>query len=84
MGVFDKDSVDKQADKLNQAFTVNKKEVDNSKPKINKVTDNFSLDKEPLEKLKKYVLLRKIEGDKTSLSAEINALLIKRVKELKL
>ena len=49
-----------------------------------KVTDNFSLDEEPLTKLKKYVLRQKLAGVKTSTSSIINELIKNKVRELEL
>ena len=49
-----------------------------------KVTDNFSLDGEPLRKLKNYVLRQKLQGAKISTSSLINDLIKNKVKELDL
>lgn len=49
-----------------------------------KVTDNFSLDREPLHKLKNYVLAQKLKGAKISTSSIINDLIKNKVKELNL
>lgn len=49
-----------------------------------KVTDNFSLDGEPLRKLKNYVLAQKLEGAKISVSSMINDLIKNKVRELNL
>lgn len=59
---------------LRQQKTVNPK----------KVTDNFSLDREPLHKLKNYVLAQKLKGTKISTSSVINDLIKNKVRELDL
>lgn len=49
-----------------------------------KVTDNFSLDEEPLRKLKNYVLSEKMKGNKISASSVINELIKNKVSKLNL
>ena len=57
-------------------------EIQNSPSK--KVRENFYVDKAALEKIKKYVLLQKLKGEKISKSSLVNEWICTNVKNLEL